>query len=261
MAALAAPPSPVARSGVAYWADGYWRIFVWDLTNLRILMPVVVSVLILQGAGFVVGIGLFFPHMPTEAAIYVVTGAPVFGLLTIGLILEPQLVAAQRTEGSYEFLRSMPVPRTMMFLAWYTVSLIPALPALTLAVVVGSARYGLHLDVTPTVILAVLATSLTGTLIGYAVAHGIRNPMATQLLSMILIFVIFGFSPIMFPAAQLPHWLAAANLWFPFQAMANVVRSSLVSGVATGVGRSYIVLACWAAASAILAALAVGHRR
>lgn len=256
-----ATPLPSERSGFDYWAHGYLRMFVWDLTNLRLIMPLLASVLLLQGAGFVLGIGLFFHNIPTSAALYVTTGVPVMSLLTLGLIVEPQLVAAQRLEGSYEFLRSMPVPRTMMLFAWYTVSLLPGLPAVVLALVAGTLRYHLHLDVTLMVVPAVLATSFTGTLIGYAVAHGVRAPMATQLISISLIFVIFGFSPINFPAAQLPSWLASANQWFPFEAMANVVRSSLTSGVATGVGRSYVVLACWAAASAVVTALAVGHRR
>jgi len=235
-------------------------VFVWDLVDIRLHLPILSAVLILQGAGFVLGIGLFFRHIPQAAAIYVSTGVPVLSLLTVGLIFGPQIVATQRTEGSYEFVQSMPVPRAMMTMAWYTVSLIPALPAMTIALLVGMARYHFHLDVTSAVVPAVLATSLTGTLMGYALSHGITNPMTTRLASLSLVFVLFGFSPVMFPAAQLPHWLAEANRWLPFESMATIVRGALVKGMVTGVGRAYLVVGAWAVASALVAARAVGHR-
>ncbi len=236
-------------------------MFVWDLADLRLQLPILATVLILQGAGFALGIGLFFRHIPESAAAFVVTGIPVVNLITAGLIFEPQIVADQRAAGSYEFLQSMPVPRSMMAMAWYTVALITALPAVIITLVAGVARYHLHLDITPAIVPAVLAVSCTGVLMGYAVAHAITVPMLTRLVSVSLIFVLFGFSPVMFPAGQLPGWLAQANRWLPFGSMATITRSALASGTTTGAGRAYLVVAAWAVMSGLVAAWAVGHRR
>jgi len=257
----ARPRLPVARSGMRYWVHGYWRMLAWDLADLRLQLPILACVLILQGAGFVLGIGLFFRNIPLSAATFVVTGIPVVNLITAGLIFEPQIVADQRAAGSYDFLQSMPAPRSMSAMAWYTVALITALPAVVLTLVAGVARYDLHLDITPAIVPAVLAVSLTGVLMGYAVAHAITIPMITRLVSVSLIFVIFGFSPVMFPAGQLPGWLAQVNRWLPFGPMATVMRSALVTGMTAGVGRAYLALAAWAVLSGLTASLAVGHRR
>ena len=257
----AGPGSPAAGSRLRYWLHGYRWMFAWDLADLRLTLPVLASILTLQGAGFVLGIGLLYRHIPQAAAAFVVTGIPVLNLITAGLIFEPQIVAGQRTAGSYEFLQSMPVPRSMAAIAWYTVALITALPAVVLTLVAGVARYDLHLDITPAIVPAVLAVSLTGVLMGYAVAHAITIPMITRLVSVSLIFVIFGFSPVMFPAGQLPDWLAQVNRWLPFGPMATVMRSALVTGMTTDVGRAYLVLAAWAVLSGLIASLAVGHRR
>lgn len=243
------------------WARAYWRMVVWDLADLRLLLPVLTCVLMLQGAGFVLGVGLFFQHIPEAAAMFVATGAVVINLLTAGLIFEPQVVADQRLRGSYDFLWSLPVPRTMMTLAWYTVTLIVALPAAIVALLTGVARYGIHFDVTPAVVPAVLATSLTGVLLGYAIAHAITAPMTARLVSVSLIFVLVGFSPIVFPATQLPGWLAEVNRWLPFGSMATITRAALVGGQAAGVGRAYVVVAAWAVVSALVAAWALGRRR
>lgn len=243
------------------WLHAYWRMCAWELADLRLHLPVLSCVLILQGAGFVYGIGLLFGHMPQTAAVYVSTGSPVMNLITAGLIFEPQLVAQQRIQGSYEFLQSLPAPRSATALAWYTVALGTALPAVALTLLAGVARYHLDLAVTPMVIPAVLLTCLTGVLLGLAVAHGVAQPMTANLISVTLIFVMTGFSPVAFPAAQLPGWLASVNQWLPFGPMATVTRSALVSGFAGGVPRAYAVVAAWAVASALVAAWAQGRRR
>jgi ABC-2 type transport system permease protein len=153
-----------AGGGPRYWAHGYWRMLAWDLADLRLQLPILACVLILQGAGFVLGVGLLFHHMPEPAAAFVVTGIPVVNLITAGLIFEPQIVADQRAAGSYDFLQSMPVARGATAMAWYTVALITAVPAVVLTVVTGVARYHLHLTISPAIIPAVVAVRLTGVL-------------------------------------------------------------------------------------------------
>lgn len=243
------------------WPRAYWRMVAWDLADFRLYLPVLSAVLVLQGAGFALGVGLLFSQMPDAAAVFLVTGAPVMNLITAGLIFEPQLVAEQRTRGSYEFLQALPVPRSAAALAWYTVALGTALPAVALTLVAGVARYHLNLAVTPMVVPAMLLTCLTGVLLGLAIAHGVTVPMAAMLASTTLIFVMTGFSPVAFPAAQLPGWLAAVNQWLPFGSMATIVRAGLVHGVATGVPRAYLVVAAWAVGAALVVAWAQGRRR
>jgi ABC-2 type transport system permease protein len=243
------------------WMRAYWRMVAWDIADLRLHLPVLSCVLILQGAGFVYGMGLLFARMPQSAAMFVATGAPVMNLITAGLIFEPQLVAQRRIQGSYEFLQVLPVPRSATALAWYTVALATALPAMVLTLLAGLARYHLHLAITPMVIPAVLLTCLTGVLMGLAVAHGVAQPMAANLISVTLIFVMTGFSPVNFPAGQLPGWLAGVNQWLPFGSMATITRAALVPGFAGGVPRAYAVVAAWAAASALVVAWAQGRRK
>ena len=131
--------------------------------------------------------------------------------------------------------------------------------ALTLAA--GAARYGLNLTVSPMIVPAMMLTCLTGVLMGLAIGHGVTHPMTAQLLATTLIFVMFGFSPVAFPAAQLPGWLAAVNQWLPFGSMATIVRSALMPGVASGALRAYAVVAAWAVGSALVVAWAQGRRR
>ena len=120
----AVAPRVALRGGPGYWLAGYRTMVRWHLASLRMWLMLLVMVQVLVGVGFVLGIGLFFDEVPPVAATYATTGAPVFNLVLLGLLLGPQLVADQRTSGGYDFLQSLPVPTTAAAAAWYTVTLV-----------------------------------------------------------------------------------------------------------------------------------------
>jgi ABC-2 type transport system permease protein len=253
-------PSPTVERGARYWWANYIVMVRWHLASLRIWMATMSVIQVLSGVGFILGISLFFEHIPRTAALFVSTGVPVINLLMIGMVLGPQLVADQKVSGSYDYLRSLPVRRSVTAAAWYTVCLIGGVPAMVVALGVARLRYDLPLHISPTVVPAVLLTSFAGTMFGYALGHAIGNPMATRLITQLLVFVVFGFAPILFPLSQMPRWLGALNWWFPFRHMAIVTRAALTAGPHPAVLSAYMVLGVWAVACAGLAGRALGRR-
>jgi ABC-2 type transport system permease protein len=254
-------PAITLRRGYRYWLASYRIMVRWHLTGLRLWLSLLAVVQVLAGAGFVLGIGLFFRHIPASAALFVATGVPVINLVLVGLVLGPQLVADQKVQQSYEFLRSLPVFQTAAACAWYTVCLIGGLPAVIVSLLIATARYGISFSFSAAIIPAVLVTAFAGTMIGYGLGHAVRNPMVTRLATQLLVFGIFGFTPILFPAAQLPGWLAAVNWWLPFGHMAVIVRAGLTAGMVTGVASSYLLVAAWGAVGVAAAAWALGRRQ
>jgi ABC-2 type transport system permease protein len=257
--AAAAPPAGLRR-GPGYWWHSYRLMLRWELASLRLVLPVTVMVQMLSGAGFVLALGLFFGQVPPRAALFISTGVLVLTLVTIGLVLGPQLIAQQKAEQTYDFLWSLPIPRTTAALAWVTTNLILGLPGMAVALVVALLRYDLDLHVSPAIGPAVLLTLFTGTMIGYALAHAIGNPLLIGAITQLTIFLVLGFAPINFPAEQLPGWLAALHRWLPLAPMADTVRAALTLGVVEDVTRSYLVLGAWAAAATGATALVLGRR-
>ncbi len=253
-------PHGTVERGAKHWLHDYAVMVRWHLADLRMWLVTLTAVQLLSGVGFVLGISLFFSHIPMTAALFVSTGVPVINLLMVGMILGPQLVADQKSNGSYEYLRSMPVSRSVTGAAWYTVCLIGGVPAMIVSLGVARLRYDLPLHVSPMIVPAVLLTSFAGTMLGYAIGHAIGNPMATRLITQLLVFVVFGFAPVMFPLSQMPRWLGAVNWWLPFRHMAVVTRSALTPGVHTAVMSAYVVLGVWAVVCAALAGRALGRR-
>ena len=249
------------RVGLLYWLSGFRTMLRWQLASLRLWAPTAAAVEALSGIGMVMGFGLLVPHLTIRAALFLTTGSAVVSMVLIGLIMGTQLVAQQKNERTYEYLLSLPVPRSAAALSWYAVVVIVGVPGALATLAVGAWRFGLSFSASPSIVAAVLITIFTATMLGYAVAHAISKPMVTIILSQVFIFLAFGFAPINFPPDQMPHWLAEANRWLPFLPMANVVRSGLTHGLATHVAQSYCVLTAWAAGSSGLAFLALGRRR
>ena len=253
-------PPVSLRRGISYWLESYRALTRWHLASLRMWLMLLAVVQIMAGAGFVLGIALFFDHIPASAALFVSTGVPVINLVVVGLVIGPQLVAQQKLQQSYDFVRALPVPQTSAAAAWYTVCLLAGSPAVVISLLIAEARYGISFAVSPAIIPAVLLTAFTGTMIGYGLGHAVPNPMVTNLVTELMIFAVFGFAPILFPPWQLPGWLAALNWWFPFGHMAVIVRAGLTSGMATGIASSYLVVAAWGVIGVAASAWALGRR-
>lgn len=251
-------PGPVGQGLSRSWRD-YRSLLHWHLASLRTWVAVLVAVQVLSGVGFVFGISLFFKRVPASAALFVSTGVPVINLLMVGLVLGPQLVADQKARGSYEYLRSLPVSRSASALAWYTVCLVGGVPAMAISLGAAALRYHLDLHVSAAIIPAAALTSFTATMLGYTLAHAISQPMTTRVVTQLLVFVVFGFAPVLFPITQMPRWLGTLNWWFPFRHMAVVTRAALVPG-SHPVLASYIVLGLWSVACAALAGRALARR-
>lgn len=233
----------------------------WHLTSMRLVVPVMVVVQILIAAGFSVGMSLFFEEVPPRAALFLGTGAGVINLILVGLIVSPQLVAAEKEAGTYDFTWSLPVPRSASVVAWVILSSIVSIPAMLAALVVARLRFDLGLSVSLAVIPAVVLVVVCGTMIGYAIAQAIERPSITQLLSQVLAFGVLGFTPITFPLENLPSWLANVHQALPFYHMGVVVRAGLTDGLVSNVSRSYLILSAWTLVAGLVTALVLGRRK
>ncbi len=121
-------------------------------------------------------------------------------------------------------------------------------------------KFDLPFAVSLSLVPAVLVTLLTGTMVGYAIAHVVGSPLAIQLISQVMIFFILGFSPINYPKDQLPGWLGAAHEWLPFHHMAEVIRGGLTEGIVENLTRSYVTLGVWSVVAVAATAAVLGRR-
>jgi ABC-2 type transport system permease protein len=219
-----------------------------------------IALQVLLGAGMAMIYGFYVPRLPKVALLYLVTGAPTLSLIPAGLVLLPALVGMQKTAGTFDFMWSLPIPRPVGVASTLTVSSLIAIPGIITALLLAAWRYDVQLAVSWMVLPAFLLTSLMCASVGLGMAHAIKNPVITNLITNVLIFIVLLFSPISFPKSQFPQWLADVHEVLPFYHMANVIRASLTHGLVSDVWVSYAVLAGWTLAGWVATAWVVGRR-
>lgn len=254
------PPLLSPQRRVSGWMRAYRTLFRWELLGSRLLYPILIVSQILVGAGFVIGFGLLIPDVDADTARYLSTGAVVMSLILVGLVVSPQLIAQQKMEGSYDYVRSMPVPRSAALVASMSLGLMVAIPGIVAALGVATMRYDIVLSVHTSAVPAFILTLACGSLLGSAVGHAIDRPQATLLFTQLGIVFIIGFSPVSFPVERLPHWLSNLHEFLPIHHMSLLVRSSLTEGLVDATVKSWLVLAVWTVIAAMVTGVVMGRR-
>jgi ABC-2 type transport system permease protein len=237
----------------------YRLLVTWQARKMKMFLPLGIVVQALFAFGIVAGYPLLFPSVDHITILYLATGGPAVSLITIGLVAVPQLVSQARTEGTLDYMRTLPIPRVVYLLADMTVWLAVVVPGVIFAVVVAAIRFGLDLQVSPLVVPAVLLVVLTATSIGYAMAS-LLPPMMAQMASQILVVFILMFSPLNFPADRLPGWLATIHSVLPIQAMGEVMRGTLASNSFPLTIGAFALLGAWCVGSFAATGLVLTRR-
>lgn len=232
-------PRPVEAS---LWST-YRTLLHWNFSQIGAMLPLIIVVQALLAAGVVIGFGLIIPGIDSATALHLSTGTPTVLLLVTGFVMVPQGVARARTDGTFDYMRALPIARPLMLAAELTVWLIVAVPSVAVGVLVASLRYDLPLSFDwPVLLAASFLVTVMATSVGYAIAVTLP-PMIAQLLSQVLVFFILLFSPVTFPASGLPQWYQTMHDLLPIRPGADLIRAGLTGDPASG--QDMLVLMTW----------------
>lgn len=226
----------------------YSLLIRWQALRLKTFLPLAVVVQSLFAFGIVVGYPMFFPELDEMTVLFLATGAPAITLITMGIVVLPQVVAQSKLEGSLDYMRSLPVPRMAYLMSDLTVWLAVVLPGVIFAVAIGSWALDLTLSISLAIVPAVLLVVTTAAALGYAMAS-VLPPMMAMLLSQVLVFGVLLFSPINYPAERMPEWMQAIHSVLPVQAMAEVIRGSLATETFALTAGPFLLLGAWCVAA------------
>ncbi len=242
------------------WLRSYFLMVKWVFLSYRPWLPLFLAVEICIAIAFIYGMGYFYPIISPETAKFLITGAPTLILLTTGFVMVPQTIAASRTEGTFDYIWSLPVPRMAHIIADTTVVIGTTLPSVVLAVVLGASHFSFSLDVSLLVIPAVILICMTGAFIGYSIAFAVPKPMMVNVITQILVFIVMMFSPVMFPPERLPGWMQAIHKFLPIQYMADISRGTLTD-LPVNQGRAFAIVGAWCVACFIFTYFMVRRRK
>jgi ABC-2 type transport system permease protein len=248
------------RRGARHWVASYAAMLRFDLAAQRNWLPMFAVMQVLFGAGMAIIYGFYIGQLPKGAALFIVSGSPALAVLTAGLIGVTMMVTQRQQAGSWDFIWSLPAPRSAAMASTLTVFTLLSVPGMIVALALAAWRYGLALSVSPMAVPAVLLASLMTTAVGFAMALLIARPLVTNAIVNALMFVVLLFSPVEFPISRLPLWLADVHRVLPIYYLGQVLRASVTQGLVANVALSYAVVAAWTVAACAGAAWVVARR-
>lgn len=219
-----------------------------------VIMQLLVSVVIVSGYQLIAG------DIDAEFALYLATGASTIAMVICGFVMAPQVISQARTEGSYEWMLTLPMPRWVFLATDLIVWSVLALPGMFGGLIIAMMRFGITFSPTWWVAPGIVLVALVSTSIGYTVAV-LTPERVTLLITQLLIFTVMLFTPITYPAERLPDWLRSLHEYLPLDAMGQVFRAGLASTEFTMPLRSWLVLALWGAVSLAAATWALSRRQ
>ena len=248
------------RRGPAAWVHGFVDMMRFEWATIRPWAALVFIVQIMMGVGMALMYGFFYPTVDETTALLITTGVPTLALIPMGFVLIPNSVVTQRMAGTFDFIWSLPVPRSAQVSASFMINAALALPGTVLALLVGMWRYGVDLSLSPILVPAVLLSTVMCVSVGYGMALAVTNPLVVNLITNALVFLVLLFTPIVYPASNLPTAMVRIHEVLPFYPMAQVIRAGLTDGVVTDVGGPFLVIGVWTAIGMGLTAWIVGRR-
>lgn len=259
-AGLALPDGAVLRHGPRSWLRGLADMMRFEWANIRPWAAMIFIVQIMMGVGMSIMYGFFYPDVDATTAMLIATGVPTLALVPMGFVLVPSSVSNQRMAGTFDFIWSLPVPRSAQVAASFLINAVLAMPGTVLALVVGAWRYDVTLHLSWVLLPAVVLATVMCVSVGYGMALAVPNPLVVNLITNAIVFLVLLFTPIVYPASNLPAWYMHIHEALPFYPMAQVIRAGLTEGVVTGVGGSFLVLGAWTVLGGALTAWVVGRR-
>lgn len=253
-------PHPLAPVQVSLGAS-FRTMMHWSLAATGAMLPLIVLIQAMLAAGIIIGFGFVIPDITPASALFLSSGAPTILLLTIGLVIVPQGISRAKASGAFDYQRALPVARPLLLLVDLVVWALIALPGVAVGLLVAWLRFDLTFSFDwPLLILASLLVTTMATAVGYAIAVSLQ-PMLAQMVSQVLVFFVLLFSPITFPASQLPDWFQTVHAVLPIQPAADLMRAGIASGSFTADGRDLLVLALWTALGLLITTRALVRRK
>ena len=231
-----------------------------QLRSMREEIWFIALIQVVLSLGLVVGFGYLIPDISDATATFMITGTATQAIVTVGLVMLPQMLAQSKEEGRMEYFLTMPINREAYLASLVTVVGTIAMPGVAFCVLFGAWHYGveLHFDPRFVIVLVLGVVSLAG--IGVAMAVYSPHQQVTNALTQLIIFFVLFFSPVLMPAEQLPWLLQQTAHLAPPTYTADAVRATLTELPGTHLGRSLLMMTGFAAASLGLSAAAIRRR-
>ena len=198
----------------------------WSLIRNAINAPLFAVVQVLLAFALLYGMSFFMPHLDRNSAEYLASGAVTVNFISMGCVIAPQFIAAAKTNGMFDYQRSLPVPRLAILAADVLVWAVLALPGIIAGGVAAKLKFDFDVNLNIGAIAVVFALQVVMAVLGFMLAYWVPASLLT-IVTQSITFMVLLFAPINYPPERLPEWYAHVHQFLPFAPAANLVRAAL----------------------------------
>lgn len=194
-----------------------------------------------------------------SAAIYVLGGNVVMGLVFSTVQFVSSDLAWARQRNDLDFFATLPISRLQLVLAFVAVSAVSSVPAALINLQVASWLLDQPITWHPALLLLVTLSVLSMAGVGVMIGVTARNGTHANVINNLLLVLVLFLSPVFIPVQELPGLLQYTAVVLPTTYAAHGLRTALTGG--GGLLLEIAVLSAWAAASLWLAVTRLEWRR
>src|SRR5690625_6390535 len=130
---------------MSFLNNNFFILLKWQLLRMKPILPLYFIVQMLLAVGIVIGFSYLMPTIDEKTALYLTAGAPTVILLAVGLVFLPQGVAEMKTDGTFNYILSLPLPRLYFVFVEATIWLILTFPGIIIALIVAAFQFDIQL--------------------------------------------------------------------------------------------------------------------
>lgn len=198
-----------------------------QLLELRTWGPIVAIFTTLFPMAMILGFGVIGGGVDRDGYIYIVSGAAVISLVTIGVMATAQDLGEMQRDGVFQYYASLPISKASLLSAILTVRVMTALPGLALTLVFGALRYDTPTSVNAATLALLPLTVLALAGIGAAIGILIRDFRIVAAVSQLTFIGVMFASPVLIPHDDLPPVLQWGSYVLPPTYAADGLRRAL----------------------------------
>jgi ABC-2 type transport system permease protein len=252
----ALPPSLMTAPATGASLRRFW-LNVLHLTSVVVLefrqwLAMVLSMTIFLNLGMVFSFSFIAGSRDPVLGWYVVPGAAVMALVTLGVMMVAGDVAQQRRSGAILYYASLPISKAAYVLAIVAGNGVAALPGVVVTVLAGAWVFDLQLAFNPLILVVVPLSMISLAGLGAAIGLGIRNWRVVGLVAQLTMFFVMFFAPVMIPPDRLPGILQVTGWFLPPTYAARAFRAALTPEITGALLQDIAILAVFAVGSLIV---------
>ncbi len=221
----------LALQRMKFWVD-FKYLWLEQMMEIRVAWYWYLLFSLVIPLAMVFGFARFGRGLTDQSSlIYIISGSAIFAVVNDGLYAMAIRLGSMKKEGILVYYASLPISRVAFAGAIMFSRLVVLLPGMLCPILLGSAIYGIKLELNPWIVVLLPLTALSMSVMGMVIGLAVDNLEMTNWIVTSVLFLVVMAAPVFIPITALPLPLQFLSYAFPPTYAADALRRLLLGDV------------------------------